>query len=298
MRLLLAELLQSSRVVDLAMCRGLCAIPSTTTLKKDLIQQILHEARDPQKHRAIFTQLTHGMTTKALRQWASGLRSRGFVLPPAKVMGRNRVDMMNALIGSDRPAGGPSPPSDGAGAYAPAPESEAGAGLVAYTSNAMPPRNEVETPLLQPADGARVYAQAPESEEGAETPSLQPASGARVYVPAPESEEGTVLVAYNSRAGPARVRRKLHKKWLKLAQEASLNSRVRRALTQALKDHADATVAVLRGVVGDRVGVALDGKYRAMFDKALLKRTAKPQQQRRPRKRFILAVSRRGRRQS
>ena len=108
---------------------------------------------------------------------------------------------------------------------------------------------------------------------------------------------GMVLVAYDATSSPAANRRKLGKKWLKLAQKAYMRSqmprRVRRAVAEALRENPDAAVLTLRGVVESKVGVDLRGKYGVLFDKALLSGTAKPEKPSRPRKRFSLAVDRR-----
>ena len=84
----------------------------------------------------------------------------------------------------------------------------------------------------------------------------------------------------------------MHKQWSKLALRASLPKRIRRALVSVMDKLADATVAAVRGVVADKTGVPLDGKSGWVFDKVFLKLTAAPQKNRRPRKRFVLAVSR------
>ncbi|MFM7985682.1 MAG: hypothetical protein ACKPKO_40855, partial [Candidatus Fonsibacter sp.] len=56
--------------------------------------------------------------------------------------------------------------------------------------------------------------------------------------------------------------------------------------------HADSTVAAVRGVLAAKIGVPLDGKCMWVFLKVFLKLTAAPQKKRRPRKRFVLKVSR------
>ena len=56
--------------------------------------------------------------------------------------------------------------------------------------------------------------------------------------------------------------------------------------------HVDSTVAAVRGVVAAKIGVPLDGKSMGVFDKVFLRLTVAPQKKRRPRERFVLAVSR------
>ena len=95
--------------------------------------------------------------------------------------------------------------------------------------------------------------------------------------PAADTEFGSVLVAYDAGAGTKRTRRNMHKRWSKLALRASLPKRIRRALVLVMDKLADSTVAAVRGVVADRIGVPLDGKCGWVFDKVFLKLTAAPQ---------------------
>ena len=111
---------------------------------------------------------------------------------------------------------------------------------------------------------------------------------------------GMVLVAYDAGSSPEASRRKLGKKWMKLARKACMRAhlpqRVRSAVGEALREYPDAAVLKLREVVESRIGVdlrGLRGKYGVLFDKALLRATAQPEKPRRPRKRFVLAVGRR-----
>ena len=61
-------------------------------------------------------------------------------------------------------------------------------------------------------------------------------------------------------------------------------------LAQALRESAaDATVGAIRAVVEARLGVALEGKNRVHFDKALLTLTNAPEKQPRARRRFKVA---------
>ena len=73
---------------------------------------------------------------------------------------------------------------------------------------------------------------------------------------------------------------------------SQLQKHVRKAVAEALREYLDAVVLTLRGGVKNKVGVDLSGKYGVLFDKALLRATAKLEKPRRPRKRFVLAVDR------
>ena len=153
------------------------------------------------------------------------------------------------------------------------------------------------------ADCAREYsAQGGETHEKAQGQS--PAgeyssadSAASAGQPSGSHDVGMVMVAYDAASSPALTRSKLGKKWIKLARKAYMRSqlpkRVRKAVAEALQEYPDAVVLTLRGVVERKVGVDLSGKYGILFDKVLLKATAKLETPRRPRKRFSLAVDRR-----
>ena len=66
--------------------------------------------------------------------------------------------------------------------------------------------------------------------------------------------------------------------------------RVEDELRKAFQEHrATATVGELRAMVGQAVGVPLDGKYRLRFDRALVKLTSAPPKQRRAHHRFFIA---------
>ena len=112
------------------------------------------------------------------------------------------------------------------------------------------------------------------------------------YAPAADTVLGSVLVAYDAGAATTHTRRKMHQRWSKLALRASLPKRIRRALVSVRDSHADSTVAAVRGVVAAKIGVPLEGKYMWVFDKVLFRLTAAPQKKRRPRKHFVLKVSR------
>ena len=66
--------------------------------------------------------------------------------------------------------------------------------------------------------------------------------------------------------------------------------RVEDELRKALQDHgATATVGDLRAIVGQTLGLPLDGKYRCRFDRALSKLTSPPPRKCRSRRRLTIA---------
>ena len=230
---LLGELLKDSRAQDLHACRRVCGIPTSVTRKDDLISELMRRAQNSPEHKAIFTHVLNGMTTADMRRWVSMMRRLGHAVPPARLMGRSRAEVTNAIICSDQPAA-----SDDRGSGA---------------SGSAEPGTHV-------------------GESGGQQPEL-----------------GMALVAFDC---PRRARRRLRKRWSKLARRAALPERVRRVLAEMLDDQPHATVGALREAVGDKVGVSLAGQHRHVFEKALFKLTAKPEQRRRPRQRFVLAVGR------
>ena len=113
-------------------------------------------------------------------------------------------------------------------------------------------------------------------------------------------ETSTALVATETLADPSRLRRSLHIKWRKKYAKwqrkrthkmalADLQS----VLAQAVRENAvDVTVRALREVVAARLGIALDGKNRFHFDKALLTLTNAPEKRPRAHRRFKVATRR------
>ena len=83
---------------------------------------------------------------------------------------------------------------------------------------------------------------------------------------------------------------------MKLALKACVRARLPKlvpsAVEEALRAHPDTILLKLREVVESKVGVGLCGKCGVLFDKALLRLTAKLEKPRRPRRRFGLAVGR------
>ena len=160
---LLGALLKDSRVQDLHACRRLCGIPSSVVRKDDLINELMRRAQSPPQHKAILANVLDCMTTTSIRRWVSSMRLLGFVVPPAKVMGRNRAEIVNAIICNDLPA-----TSDDRGV---------GATCTAELGTHVGESNNQQADL------------------------------------------GMALVAFD---GPGHTRRRLHKRWSKLARRAAL----------------------------------------------------------------------------
>ena len=271
---LFGELIATTRVQDLSGCRSLCNIPASVTRKKDLVEALQLQALCPHKRRAVIQHLTGNMTANGLRSWISSLRRAGFVVPDSRVMNGARADIVDAIIRLDCPAG----------------EYSSAQGQVASATGRADNVGEIssaqggEAQWGVPAGPAGEYSSA----QGQADPAGQSAS---------DGDVGMVMVVYDAGSSPEASRRKLGKKWMKLARKAYMRAhlpqRVRNAVEEALHEYPDATVLKLREVVEGRIGVGLRGKYGVLFDKALLRGTAKPEKTHRPRKRFALAVSRR-----
>ena len=191
------------------------------------------------------------------------------MVPDSKVMRRGRAEIVDAIIHLECPAG----------EYSSAP------GQTSCASK-MPAHEEVH----------RQAANAREQAANAEEYSLEQGMDSTGQSLG-SHDVGMVMVAYDAVSNPAATRRKLGKKRMKLARKAymrfHLPGRVRHAVAEALQEYPDAVVFKLREVVERKVGVGLCGQYGVLFDKALLRQTAKQEKPRRPRKRFVLAVGRR-----
>ena len=273
---LLGELITASRVTDLSRCRSLCGIPATTTRKKDLAEALLLHARSPRNHRAVMRRLTENMIANDLRSWISRLRQAGFVVPPSTVMNRGRAEIIDAIVRLDCPDE----------------EQAANAGKHSLAGEYSPAIDAPDFPAG--LERAGEYSPAPETPE---SHGVDSSAG----LPVGNHDAGMVLVAYDIGASPAAMRRKMSNKWMKLARKAHMRARLpgrlRHAVAEALQEYPNTVVWKLREVVESKVGVNLSGKYGVLFDKVLLRLTAKPETHRRPRRRFILAVgSRRAKR--
>ena len=107
----------------------------------------------------------------------------------------------------------------------------------------------------------------------------------------------TALVALDSAAAPLKLQQKLskrwRKKWAKLYKSKIRKQKLKRVedeLRKAFQEHrATATVGELRAMVGQAVGVPLDGRYRLRFDRALINLTSAPPRKRRAQRRFTIA---------
>ena len=107
----------------------------------------------------------------------------------------------------------------------------------------------------------------------------------------------TALVAMDSAAAPLKLQQKLsrrwRKKWAKLFKRKIRKQKLKRVedeLRKAFQEHrATATVGELRAMVGQAVGVPLDGRYRLRFDRALINITSAPPRKRRAQRRFTIA---------
>ena len=107
----------------------------------------------------------------------------------------------------------------------------------------------------------------------------------------------TALVALESTAAPLKLQQKLSRRWakrcatfIKKNDHKRKLKRVDDELRKAFQEHgAAATVGDLRAMVGQAVGLPLDGKYRLRFDRALFKLTNTPPKKRRAQSRFTIA---------
>ena len=285
---LIGDLITASRVLDLNSCRGLCGIPASITRRKDLVEALLLKTRCLRKRRAVIRHLTDKMTANSLRLWISSLRRAGCRVPDAKVMNRSRAEILDAIIRLECPSGGECSSADSDG------ESSAQGGERHEKAQGQCLAGEYSS-----ADHAAPASQPMGSHEG-QCPAGEYSSAdyaAPASQPMGSHDVGTVMVAYDAASSPAVRRGKLGKKWMKLAQKAYMRSqlprRVRQAVAEALREYPDAVVSTLRGIVEREVGTNLSGKYGVLFDKALLRGTAKLEKPPKPRKRFILAVGHR-----
>ena len=124
-----------------------------------------------------------------------------------------------------------------------------------------------------------------------------PTAGKGLCPSPPVGAATTTLVAYDTAAEPAMLQRKLKnkwsKKWTKFCKKRDRKGKlanVKVALQGALGDaQATTTVGDLRAIVGQMLGITLDGKNRLAFDQALFELTGPPPKKKRHRMRFRIA---------
>jgi len=276
----LAALLDASSYSALAACRGiLSTAPRQGRTKAALASELMVLCQDTRLHEKACRHLLAGHTVDELRKWLSTMRHQGLSVPPVALVGHRKDHILNAIISIDLQRGGTAQCVDTRPQHEPA--------VGAAGSHKCMPAQCVDTrPQHEPAAGAAgSHERVPRQVEG-------------------QLPDG-VLVAYGTTAEPLQLRRKLGKKWWKIgksqrkfrnATRAARSKQLTQALREILDDHPSETVAVIRGLVSSKTGIALTGaksrEQRLFFDRQLLKLTARRATKKQTRARFKLAVSR------
>lgn len=141
----------------------------------------------------------------------------------------------------------------------------------------------------------------PQSKSSSMEPSaVGPCPGKRPAAepPAPELQESTTLVAFESSADPGKLGRKLwkrwRKKWAKVCRKRQRKEKLAclpAVMQKVIEENPRITRGELRSIVGQQLGIALEGKNRLPFELELYKRQAPPLAQPRVRCRCRVATA-------
>ena len=259
-RRVLEEVLGCCRQTDLLACRRSCpsVAPTRSTRKSDLIAELVALGDGLASRQRICSDLMATWTMHELRLLLARLRGLGCMV--ASGPRRRQADLIAVIISTTE--------------YAHSLHSVGKRGRPRVgESHASGPSEKVSKGLC------------PSSEI-----SVDPG-------PAAEPSSSMALVALDSSAAPVPLRQQLlrrwSKKWARYAKKKERKRNVKRIeeeLRKALRDHGEtAIVGDLRAMVGQTLGLPLDGKYRWRFDRALSKLTSPPPRKCRARRRFTIA---------
>ena len=229
--------------------------PIRSERKSELIADIAAECDTPGSRQRIFARVFVNWSMHELRLIKARLRGLGYMVPVGKRP--RKQDLIAAIVSAGELA-----------ATAPTVSERTRKGIFSSASAAARAPT-VSKPAASSSAG--VAEQPGLRAEGASQGSSFEGPGSAVEPPS-----CTALVALDSAAAPLKLRQKLsgrwRKKWAKLFK----------------KYRATTTVGELRAMVGQAMGLPLDGKYRLRFDRALAKLTCAPTTKRRA-QRFIIA---------
>ncbi len=260
------ELLHTCRLEDLkAFRRSLPSAAATqSTRKGDLIAEFLSKFDDAAMER-VCSEVLASRRVPELRLFLARLRNCGFQV--AKGPQPRREDLTSAIIGAKFGPGSHAPgrsaaPGESKGLSSSGPDEERSKGAC-FSSSVSRPR--------------------------------QPLSS---MMPSPQAPMPMALVALDSTAAPAKLQRKLRKRWAKKCAKFIRKQdrkrklkRVEEETRKALQEHEETKVKDLRVIVANAVGLAVtDFKFWVRFDSSLAKLTRPPPApKRRQRPRFSIA---------
>ena len=250
--------------------------PIRSERKSELIADIAAECDTPGSRQRIFARVFVNWSMHELRLIKARLRGLGYMVPVGQRP--RKQDLIAAIVSAGELT-----------ATAPT-VSERTRKDICSSASAAARAPTVSKPAASSSAG--VAEQPGLRAEGASQGSSFEGPGSAVEPPS-----CTALVALDSAAAPLKLRQKLsgrwRKKWAKLFKKKDRKQKLKRVedeLRKAFQEHrATTTVGELRAMVGQAVGLPLDGKYRLRFDRALAKLTCAPTTKRRAQRRFTIA---------
>lgn len=301
-RLVAEEVLGSLRQTELLALRrsALPATPCKGTRKSDLIADLAGECDVAANRQRIFAEGLGTWTTHQLRLCIARLKGLGYMVAVGKRP--RQQDLIAAIVNTTEYAASALDVSKRTRSHAPMCKD-----LCSSTgsSDKHGPRSEGTSQGLLHAPMCKDMCSStgasdkrgPRSEGASRGLSARKHNSSTDSNPAMEPSSCMVLVALDSAAAPAKLQQKLrrrwYKKWARFTKKQDRKHKWKRLmdeLRKALQDHqATATVGELRALVGQALGLPMDGKYRWRFDKALSKLTSPPPKRHRARRRFTIA---------
>ena len=262
------EILGASSQKELLACRRTLVTAGrvASTLKRDLVPELSELCEDVGLRRRICNEILAGYAVKDLRSLITRLRAHGCLVrvgPRPK-----RDDLASAIVDIDAFAttGGRASASSGSSA-------EIG-----------PSNTETPTAWLRQSDS-----------DDELLINLKSSSAQAEDRPVPNAsttpDTSMALVAFESSADPGKLQKKLIKRWGKKRRKEKLG-RLESVLKDTLDEHAGlpTTVDELRGIVGQTLGISLQGSALVTFYKVLFKLTAPPPTKTRSRRRFKVGL--------
>ena len=252
------------------------ATPIRSTRKSDLIADLAGECDTLANRQRIFAEVLATWTMHGMRLFIARLKGLGYAVPVGQRP--RRPDLIAAIV-STREYIARAPASAGA-----------------CSSKLM--RKDICSSAGACSSAGVAEPLGPCSEGTSQDSCSRTRSSCEDPGSAVEPPSCMALVALDSAAAPLKLQRKLRRRWskkcarfIKKHDRKHKLKRVESEPRKAFQDHgATSTVGELRAMVGQAVGLPLDGKYRLRFDRALVKLTSAPPKKRRARRRFTIAM--------
>ena len=274
-----AEVLETCRQPTLLALRR-SALPTTpirSSRKSELIADLTAECNTPANRQRIFTEVLATWSTHELRLFIAHLKGLGYNTPVG--LRCKPADLIAAIVSAERKDICSSAP-------------------VAATARIGSKRTRNGICSSAPAVARAPAVSKPAVSDPSAGSSQSVREGACSSAGVAEPPSCMALVALDSAAAPLKLQKKLSrrwsKKWAKSLKKQIRKQKLKRVADEtrkAFQEHqTTTTVGELRVMVGQAVGLPLDGKYRLGFDRTIFELTRPPPKKRRARRRFYIPM--------